>query len=77
MDTGGLFTFGGPGGEHGGVDGEGRLAEVLVFEGLLSSDATIGVVCQESATTRKKLINILAPCKKKTFTFSVCPSKKA
>ena len=53
MDTGGLFTFGGPGGEHGGVDGEGRLAEVLVFEGLLSSDATIRVVRQESATTER------------------------
>lgn len=28
-----LLALGRPGGEHGGVDGEGALSEVLVFEG--------------------------------------------
>ena len=45
MDTGSLFTLGRPCGEHGGVYGEGRLLEVVMFEGFLRRDPTFRVVC--------------------------------
>lgn len=47
-----LFALGRPGGEHGGLDGERRLPEILVFKCLISADALGRAVRQKSRRDR-------------------------
>lgn len=42
-----LLTLGGPCGEHGRVNGEGSLSEILVFQAVFCTDPPPGVVGQE------------------------------
>lgn len=46
-----LLALGGPRGEHGGVDGEGCLAEILVLQAVLGTDPPPGEVGQEPGRT--------------------------
>lgn len=43
-----LLALGWPGGEHGRVDGQRRLPEVLVLEALVRQDPLTGAVSEES-----------------------------
>ena len=47
MFAGGLLAAGGPGGEHGGIDGERGLREPFVLQCRLGIHATLGVVGQQ------------------------------
>ncbi len=49
-----LLALGRPGGEHGGLDGERGLPEVLVFKCFVSADPLGRAVRQESGTGRKQ-----------------------
>lgn len=49
-----LLALGGPGGEHGGVDGQGGLPEVLVLQPVLGRDPPRRVIRQEAAKEEGK-----------------------